>query len=491
MARRVRHEPFASSAVSVRSASVGLPARAHCSRRQPPRLSPEPIADTGRFLLRGTMTVAENRAAPEGRTIDLNLVVLPSARLDPSLPPVFHLDGGPGVPATNAVSWYATDGEAYWRDRDYVFVDQRGTGRSNPLHCDVGLSRADPFGPEYPPATVASCRDELSRIADLTCYGTADFIADLEHIRNRLRYRQIDLFGFSYGTRVGLAYLRAHPEAIRSAVLTGVLLPTARMRQNDAVSSQLGLEAVMAMCKADAACSSAFGDLEQQLQALLAQLRDEPPLLDLPDGAGQARLRWQTFMNTIRYLLYTPRTARMLPQALHAAAKGNWRPFLALRSPVGAVEEAESRLAEGLYLSILCSEDLPHFDAASAKRAAGRTWFGTERLDQALAAAELWPRGEAPGWLREYPDGDHPVLVINGGSDFVTPAANGEELARRLANATSVTIAEMGHFPAGLEGLEHAERYDELVLHFLDHQTVDGYPLEGLDDMRAAPFAVA
>ena len=45
----------------------------------------------------GTVRVPENRARPAGRRIDLNVVVLKSAT-PPRLPPLFDIDGGPGLP---------------------------------------------------------------------------------------------------------------------------------------------------------------------------------------------------------------------------------------------------------------------------------------------------------------------------------------------------------------------------------------------------------
>jgi pimeloyl-ACP methyl ester carboxylesterase len=224
------------------------------------------------------------------------------------------------------------------------------------------------------------------------------------------------------------------------------------------------------------------------LEELLLRLREEPTLVELPDGR-QVEARPGGFMALVRHLLYGP-SSRNLPLALDAATRSDWRPFLELGNPVGSTAQpAESRLAEGVYLSILCSEDLPFYDVEAARAQAVRTWFGSERLDQALNAARVWPRGDAPVWLREYPTGNQPVLVINGGRDYVTPPAYGDELARNMANVTQVTIRELGHgFP---DGMSREELYDELIQHFLREQTIDGFPLAGLDEMVMPPFRLS
>jgi pimeloyl-ACP methyl ester carboxylesterase len=451
-------------------------------------LAPEKFGDD-QWILRGTLAVPENRAQEGGRTIDVHFVVIPSRTEQPSMPAHFELAGGPGAPAAGWASFlFLPHTAAYSAEADVVLVDQRGTGRSNPLLCDIGLYRGDPFAAEYPTDAVIACRDALAQRADLTCYGTADFIADLEDVRHRLGYEQIDLFGLSYGTRAALAYMRAHPTAVRSAVLSGVVPPSVRLRQRDAIDSQAALEALLAECEADEGCRAAFGGLAGRLEELLLRLREEPTLVELPDGR-QVEARPGGFMALVRHLLYGP-SSRNLPFALDAATRGDWRPFLELGNPVGSTAQpAESRLAEGVYLSILCSEDLPFYDVEAARAEAVRTWFGSERLDQALNAARVWPRGNAPAWLREYPTGNQPVLVINGGRDYVTPPAYGDELARNMANVRQVTIRELGHgFP---DGMSREELYDELIQHFLREQTIDGFPLAGLDEMVMSPFRLS
>src|SRR3977135_2489788 len=95
-------------------------------------------------LLCGKLTVFENRVTRSGRTIDLNVVVVPA--LEPSSPaetPMFDLAGGPGAAATGGAGFYAGDGQEYRRHRDVVLVDQRGSGISNRL--------AVPAPPRSPP----------------------------------------------------------------------------------------------------------------------------------------------------------------------------------------------------------------------------------------------------------------------------------------------------------------------------------------------------
>ena len=171
----------------------------------------------------GSLTVPENRTTRRGRTIDLQIVVLPARSRTPAPDPIFFLAGGPGQAAT-ALSRGAFD-PALQQDRDLVFVDQRGTGGSNPLECELPGEPVDPqsyLGDVFQVSVFEKCRDELASKADVTQYTTAAAADDLDDVRAALGYSRINLMGGSYGTRAALIYMRRHPASVRTAVLNGV-----------------------------------------------------------------------------------------------------------------------------------------------------------------------------------------------------------------------------------------------------------------------------
>ena len=83
----------------------------------------------------GTLKVYENRETKKGRQIDLNIVVLPALRSDSQPDPLFFLAGGPGQGAARMGKQVREMFRRAQNDRDLVLVDQRGTGKSNPLNC--------------------------------------------------------------------------------------------------------------------------------------------------------------------------------------------------------------------------------------------------------------------------------------------------------------------------------------------------------------------
>ena len=86
----------------------------------------------------GTLTVDENRDLADGRTIDLDIAVLPATGGSSVIEadPLFLLAGGPGQAATEVYPNAAYLFEEINRTRDIVLVDQRGTGESNGFVCD-------------------------------------------------------------------------------------------------------------------------------------------------------------------------------------------------------------------------------------------------------------------------------------------------------------------------------------------------------------------
>ena len=102
--------------------------------------------------------------------------------------PVLFLHGGPG--AGTAPGYRRFFDPDTWR---IVLFDQRGCGRSTPS-------------------------------ASLEGNTTADLIADIEALRQRLGIERWLLFGGSWGSTLALAYGQAHPERVSGFVLRGIFL---------------------------------------------------------------------------------------------------------------------------------------------------------------------------------------------------------------------------------------------------------------------------
>jgi len=184
-------------------------------------LAPCTLPGIDRPTVCGTLTVPESRQR-SGRMLSLKLVVV-RATQPAGREAVFFMTGGPGSAATLSARGLTSEHAALAATHDFVFIDQRGTGGSNPLRC------AAPAAPGLPPMfsaeEAAMCRQALEPTADLLAYTTADAAADPETVRRALDYGPINLHGSSYGTRLAWAYAATFPQQARTLVLHGPAPP--------------------------------------------------------------------------------------------------------------------------------------------------------------------------------------------------------------------------------------------------------------------------
>src|SRR5206468_610249 len=227
-------------------------------------------------LLCGQLTVPENRQTRVGRTIGLNVVVLPAFDQKTKAEPLFELAGGPGAAATEGARFYAQQGKEYRRRRDVVLVDQRGTGRSNPLSMPTKKTPQHYVSEMYPVEYVKNLRRTLEQRADLTQYTTSIAMDDLDDVRSWLGYDRINLFGLSYGTRAVLVYLRQHPEHVHTATLMGVAPTYLKMPLYHSQAAARAMDLLLQECQKDASCHNVFPQIHADWQNVLAQLGREP-----------------------------------------------------------------------------------------------------------------------------------------------------------------------------------------------------------------------
>lgn len=402
----------------------------------------------------GELSVPENRAVPDGRQIRLRIMVIPAVEPDPSFAPLYDLAGGPGLAATNGADFYLTEGQVHRRHRDVVLVDQRGTGASSPLACPELAGS----GATYPEDAVRACRERLAGKADLAHYTTSETVADLQAVRAALGHQQVDLFGLSYGTRLALAWIAVEPAAIRSAVLVGTVAEDAHTPLWHARNAQTTLEAVFADCRADAECAAAYPHLTKDWQTLLSR----------PDFDGPARERLRASM------VSTP-GLRSLPSRITQMASSG---------PPAISQTAGQPLADGLYLSVTCAEDVPWIEPATAASATRDTFLGSYRIDRQRSACSTW---NVPRRKVTYPQraSEVPVLFIAGERDYATPVAWAEAVLSRFPRGRLVTIPHLGHFPDGLSGLDCIDTMMQVIATKADAKAV---PTTCVGSMQPGPF---
>ena len=438
-------------------------------------------------VLCGKLTVFENRQTREGRTIDLNIVVLPAFDQKRKAEPLFHLEGGPGVAATDFAGFYATAGKEYRRRHDVVLVDQRGTGKSNRLSLPEESEPQSALREMFPVDYVKRMRAACEQHADPTQYTTPIAMDDLDDVRAWLGYDRIHLFGLSYGTRAVLVYVRQHPEHVRTITLVGVAPTYLRMPMYHSEAAQRAMNLLLDKCEHDPNCHAAFPRIRDDWFKVLTDLERSPARVErLVPGDKTQPVRFEImrdiFAENIRNWMYGRDQASKIPLIVHEAAKRNFEPFLKQ-----AVKPSITDLiADGMYLCVSCAEDVPFIDVAEAEKLNAGNPFGSYRVFQQTRACSLWPRATVPPDYREPVRSNVPALIISGNLDPVTPPQRGGEAARYLPNSRHVIIPEAGHGPFGLTNVEC---FDRLILEFLDENDAKNLDVSCVEQMKPPPFA--
>jgi pimeloyl-ACP methyl ester carboxylesterase len=436
----------------------------------PAEVKPHPcrVPDYDQDVLCATYPVWENRETRQGRKIGLNIVILPALGSDKQPDPIFEFGGGPGQAITGNADGYAQSGLR--QKRDFVLIDQRGTGGSNPLHCAFYGEPADPrraVGDLLPVDAVRKCRERLEKVADLSQYTTAAFADDVNEVRQWLGYGKINLSGGSYGTRMAQVYWRRYPETVRSVVLIGTSPLDSYIPLAHAKAGQRALGLLLGECASQPECRATFPDTEADLKAVKERVdKGVTVTLTNPDTGEKHEVRptWGLIAEGIRFLMYGQGAAN-LPLQISKAAQGDLVPLVQMA--VGRRLNIMEGLDWGLCLSVTCAEDLPFITEEMIHQKTPGTYLGDYRIRQQKAACEVWPRGKAAADIHEPVRSNIPVLLISGERDPVTPPEGAEQASRYMINRLHVVVPRGSHGAIG-------ECTNNLIRDFTDRASVQG-----------------
>ena len=418
----------------------------------------------------GYLTVPEDRSQPDGYTIDLAVAIISPWGSDPDPVPVIYLEGGPG--GSPLLSTDVFQAEPIAENHTLILFDQRGTGFSLPsLNCPE--LEGDQGGTDDP---VQACRDRLEAEGiDLQMYNSAANAADVYDLVMALGYDQVNLWGISYGTKLGLTILRDTPEIVQSAVLDSVYAP-----EVDDLSPQSGfmgaLYTLFESCAADSACSDLYPDLEGDFYTMLDQLDAAPVTLDL-DGE-ELTLDGAAVYNALFTTLYDTQAIPFLPYGIELLAYPQGEDDYAagysilsdadfpiavstgpqIDAPIEESDQVQAYIdeagqiddSEGMAFSVDCQEEyqLDSPDAALSAAEAAPVPLNAYFLDginSTLQDCATWGVQDADPIETQRVISDVPTLLFAGGFDPITPASSAESALQGLSNGQLLVFPSAGH----------------------------------------------
>jgi pimeloyl-ACP methyl ester carboxylesterase len=451
------------AACSERTETPTLPARFEPASCPSPNVAGYPQLDLGPEFSCGFLRVPENRSRPGGRTIRLAVARAKAASPNPKPDPLVYLTGGPGGTAIATAQHMVQQGIN--RDRDVVFVDQRGTLHSDPLlSCpaidqfiddSVGMSIMAPSTAAKDLEAVRACRTRLASAGyDLSAYNTAENSADIADLRKALSIGDWNVYGVSYGSDLALQLLRDHPEGIRSLVVDSLVPPQTNLMTLFWTSAAKGYQALFDACAAQPACAAAYPNLSREFASTVQRLAKQPLSVDLPATADQPPRRvvidGYTLANLVVVASLTPGRYAALPQTIHAIATGDGA---AAAQTVAAGIPPNGLTGYGLTYGVFCREGAALTDPGAILAAARLALpdLPVEVLSlepQApwlISECGVWDVGRADAAVNEPARSDVPVLLMAGTLDAVTPPSQADLAAATLPRGRVVRFAGLGH----------------------------------------------
>lgn len=429
--------------------------------------------------------------APEGVTATCGTVAVPSDPSDPSSAPVtlavarFH---GGGDPAAEPVLYLHGGpggdilGEApggilgldILDQRDVITFDQRGTGRSTPsLDCPEkeeaildALAAPGTWEDEHAvnQEAVRACHRRLTEDEgiDLDQYDTPTSVRDVEVLRETFGVEAWNVWGVSYGTRLGLDYARTHPDRVRSLLIDSVYAPEAGGVERTRALPQGALDRLVAACAAEAACTAAHGDLGPALVEATAAMDADPEELTATVTVGGEEVE-RSFALTgtdiragLFAALYESELIPVLPSVVTAVAAGD-RGIIPQFVDVGVPRLLD--LSEGAFYSVECADSGRSLEGADVEaELAAAPEDALIALNSAQVFCADWPVEHVPETFAETVTADVPTLVFGGTLDPITPYADSEAQAGAMPDARLVTVPNAGHGVAGTDDCTRSAR---------------------------------
>jgi pimeloyl-ACP methyl ester carboxylesterase len=424
--------------------------------------TPQPVALlTGARC--GELVVPENRTKPGGRALRLAVAIIPSVTQPSGAEPIVFVQGGPG---TDGIVHPAVPNDVRINQkRDLILFTQRGNYTSKPaLACPeidrldirrVGmLSDAPPTGDALIQAARA-CHDRLAPNADLTAFNTIESVHDLADLRTALGINQWNVFAHSYGTGLALIYMRHDPNGIRSVALDGVMPPSHGAPGYAWTSAREAFDNMIKACVEQPACGARYPDLAKTFVEQVSRLEVRPvtTTVNVPEVGettvvldGGALMGWFATLAT-----HFPAE---FPASIDELARGNPQRIAERVATIRADPTNVGVMAQGLALSVMCSEWVPFETAEDARRRAQQAFpeFPDSVKEQAPQFAFI--REECDVWkvpkasdavVLGTTESAVPTLLLSGSFDGQTGPQFVRYVAPHLRRSTEATVPGVAH----------------------------------------------
>ncbi len=401
-------------------------------------------------IIDGILGVPENRQNPNSRTLKLVYKVLKAKKADSLKAPIVFLQGGPGG-ATLIM-------EEFWEnhplrnDRDIVLMDQRGTGASEANCIEIGdamfaIARQDLDNDGEImalKAILSECKETMKHDGiDLAGYTSEENAADFEDLRKALGYEKWNLFGGSYGSRLGLTIMRDFPKGVRSAVLGAILAPETNYINDSSRNFEHSLLSILQRCEKNQDCNNRYPNLKKRLLKTLKKLQSDPLHFDYKGKPFV--LNPQDALSVLFLSLYDRHSMGNIPLLIEALEN---RETESLVNAIKGVENVYNLINWPMNYSVMTYEELPFYDELAMIESLKRSEIAVNlplSSDLGMELLNNWHSHRASELENQAVVSEIPTLMASGGLDHVTPISNAKGALKYLKNGYELIFPDEGH----------------------------------------------
>jgi len=412
----------------------------------------------------------------------MHVAIFRSWHPNPAPDPVIYLTGGGGVDTFDYLPWFLPAfGNAILQNRDLIFFNQRGMHHNYPQLLCPGLpellQRLAAPGPngEYidrqereaqQAAFFADCyADLVAQGINLEMYDSVTSASDANDLRIALGYDQVNYYGSSYGTLLGLLLMRDHPQGARSVVLDSVFPPEASYLNEYGLNAYDTFRQLFDGCAADPQCNEQHPDLEARLYQVVDHLNanprtttwNEPPEVMYDGGA---------FIDVIYHYLYIGEPELAI-EAIEGASAGDFS--IADDTAPSTMDLNSYYIQWGFYRNRDCREEAPfssYEDYYALMEGLPPQIVEHYKPSLVLGLCEGWEVEPAASIENEPVASDVPALVVSGELDPITPPRWAQGAAEHLSNSFFYVFPGFGH---GVT--RNSECALDIMLRFFDDPT--------------------
>jgi pimeloyl-ACP methyl ester carboxylesterase len=413
----------------------------------------------GQNVTCGYLIVPEDRSDPQSRTIKIAVAVF-NAQNKTEDDPVIYLDGGPGGHSLETASLsFEAAFAGFARNRDFVMFDQRGVGYSQPnLDCPEettaaydGLTKRMTYEQKSDliDQAIQTCHDRLvAQGVNLSAYNSAANAADVNDLRAALGYKEWNLYGISYGTRLALTIMRDFPDGIRSVVLDSTVPPQIDLFGKIPANADRAFKIFFTGCLKNRACNKAYPNLDKTFYNLVTTLNENPASITAKQPYTGKKFKLlidgHDFVDMLFGSLYSNQVIVYLPKIISDASKGKYQ--LLEQFMAGSLVKHEY-LSIGMYYSVQCAEEVSFNTLDSLEGAIKKFPKLADAFDmtQYYERCQMWGVKPAPAIENKAVTSPIQTLVMSGTYDPITPPSYGWQAAQTLKHSFYFEFPGVGH----------------------------------------------